>query len=76
MSALSVEEIKEMLKQENEEFARIYRKHRDLDVKIAELEAQRHLTPEEEIQEKTMKKDKLRLKDQMADMIKEYQASQ
>ena len=30
----------------------------------------------EEIQEKTMKKDKLRLKDKMAEMIKEYQANQ
>jgi uncharacterized protein YdcH (DUF465 family) len=76
MSALSVQEIKKILKNENEEFARIYRKHRELDEKITELEELRHLTPEEEIQEKTMKKDKLRLKDQMADMIKQYQARQ
>ena len=75
MPVLSFEKAKEILKDENEEFARIYRKHRKLDEKITELEGRRYLTPEEEIQEKTMKKDKLRLKDKMAEMIKEYQAS-
>lgn len=75
MPSVSVEEVKEILIKDNEEFARIYRKHRELDEKVAVLEELHHLTPEEEIQEKTLKKDKLRLKDQMADMIKEYQAS-
>ena len=76
MPSLSFEKAKEILKDENEEFARVYRKHRELDEKIMELEERRYLTPEEEIQEKTMKKDKLRLKDKMAEMIKEYQANQ
>ena len=75
MSALSFEEAKEILKNENEEFARIYRKHRDLDKQLLELEERRFLTPDEEIQEKKMKKDKLRLKDRMAEMIKDYQTS-
>jgi hypothetical protein len=75
MPSVFVEDIKDILIKENEEFARIYRKHRELDEKVAELEELHHLTPEEEIQEKTMKKDKLRLKDQMSEMIKEYQAS-
>jgi hypothetical protein len=76
MSSLSFEEVKEILKSQNEEFARIYRKHRELDEKIFELENRRYLTPEEEILEKKMKKDKLRLKDEMAEMIREYQAKQ
>ncbi len=75
MSSVSFEEAKEILKQENEEFARIYKKHRDLDDRITELEERRYLTPEEEIQEKKLKKDKLRLKDKMAEMVKEYQES-
>jgi uncharacterized protein YdcH (DUF465 family) len=75
MPSVSVEEVKEILVKENEEFARIYRKHRELDEKVTELEELHHLTPEEEIQEKTMKKDKLRLKDQMSEMVKAYQAS-
>ena len=76
MPSLSFEEAREVLKQENEEFARIYEKHRKLDEEVGVLEEQRHLTPEEEVREKKLKKDKLRLKDHMADMIKMHQASQ
>lgn len=76
MPSLTFEEAREILKNENEEFARIYRKHRELDEQVVELEDRRFLTPEEEILEKKIKKDKLRLKDKMAEMIREYQASQ
>ncbi|MBD3306681.1 DUF465 domain-containing protein [candidate division KSB3 bacterium] len=72
---MSFEEAKEVLKNESEDFARIYRKHRELDKKILELEERRFLTPDEELQEKRMKKDKLRLKDKMAEMIKAYQTN-
>ena len=76
MPSLSFEETKEVLKQNNEEFARIYDKHRKLDEEVTLLEERRFLTPDEELREKQLKKDKLRLKDQMAEMIKMYQASQ
>ena len=64
------DEAKEMLKQENEEFARIYRKHRELNEELLVLEGKKDLTPDEESREKTIKKDKLRLKDDMAEMIR------
>jgi uncharacterized protein YdcH (DUF465 family) len=73
MPSLCFEEAKEVLKQQNEEFARLYRKHRKLDEDLKELEERRYLTPNEEVQEKKMKKDKLRLKDEMAEMIRVYQ---
>ena len=73
MPSLSFEETKEILKQNNEEFARIYQKHRVLDKEVTILEERRYLTPEEELREKQLKKDKLRLKDQMAEMIRMYQ---
>lgn len=76
MPSLTFEEAREILKNENEEFARIYRKHRELDEQVVELEERRFLTPEEEVLEKKIKKDKLRLKDKMAEMIREYQSSQ
>jgi uncharacterized protein YdcH (DUF465 family) len=76
MPSLSFEEAKEILKQENEDFARIYQKHRQLDAEVAVLEERRYLTPEEEVREKQLKKDKLRLKDKMAEMVKMYQANQ
>ncbi len=70
---VSFEDAKEILKNENDEFARVYRKHRELDERIAHLEEQRFLTPEEEVEEKQLKVDKLHLKDKMAEMVKEYQ---
>jgi uncharacterized protein YdcH (DUF465 family) len=73
MPSLCFEEAKEILKQENEDFARLYRKHRKLDEDLKELEIRRYLTPEEEMLEKKMKKDKLRLKDEMAEIIRVYQ---
>ena len=73
MPSLCFEEAKEILKQENEDFARLYRKHRRLDEDLNELEVRRYLTPEEEMLEKKMKKDKLRLKDEMAEIIRVYQ---
>ena len=76
MPSLSVEEVKNVLKQENEEFARIYQKHRQLDEEVTALEERRYLTPDEELREKQLKKDKLRLKDKMAEMIRVYQAHQ
>lgn len=75
MPSLTFEEAKEILKNENEEFARIYRKHRELDEQVVELEERRFLTPEEEILEKKIKKDKLRLKDKMAEMVRDYQST-
>ncbi len=69
------ENVIETLKNENDEFARVYRKHRELDERIAHLEEQRFLTPEEEVEEKQLKVDKLHLKDKMAEMAREYQGT-
>lgn len=75
MPSVSFEEARELLRQQNEEFARIYEKHRTLDEEVRLLEERHLLTPEEEVREKQLKKDKLRLKDKMAEMIKVYQES-
>ena len=75
MTSLAFDEVKEILKNENEEFARMYRKHREMDERVTVLEQQPHLTIEEEVEEKQLKVDKLHLKDKMAEMIKQYQAS-
>jgi len=75
MTSLAFDEVKEILKNENEEFARVYRKHREMDERVTVLEQQPHLTIEEEVEETQLKVDKLHLKDKMAEMIKQYQAS-
>jgi hypothetical protein len=66
------EEIVELLKRENEEFRRLYQEHRELDNQIAELSRKHYLTPEEEVEEKRIKKEKLYRKDRIAEMIRQY----
>lgn len=69
---LSFEEAKQVLLQNNEEFQKLYYKHRELDDKIVSLEEFQFLEPEDELREKQLKVDKLRLKDRMAEMINVY----
>ena len=58
------------LKQENAHFAKIFEKHNELDDKIAEVDAGReHM---DQIELETLKKEKLKLKDEAYAMILEY----
>ena len=58
------------LKQENAHFAKIFEKHNELDDKIAEIEAGREHASDFELE--TMKKEKLKLKDEAYALIMEY----
>jgi len=73
MAEESMEELQRRLEMESEEYARLKKKHRELDVKLQQLEEKRYLAPEEELEVKKMKKEKLRLKDQMTEMLRVYQ---
>ncbi len=66
------EEIVELLKKDNDEFRRLYQEHRELDNQLTELSRKHYLTPEEEVEEKRIKKEKLQRKDRIAEMIREY----
>jgi uncharacterized protein YdcH (DUF465 family) len=58
------------LKQENAHFAKIFEKHNELDDKIADVEAGReHM---ESLDLETLKKEKLKLKDEAYAMIMEF----
>ena len=58
------------LKQENAHFAKIFEKHNELDDKIADVEAGReHM---EGLDLETLKKEKLKLKDEAYAMIMEF----
>lgn len=66
------DEIVEFLKKENEEFKKLSEEHRNLDLLLAKIDSKRYLTPEEEVERKTVQKQKLFKKDRMAQMIREY----
>ena len=58
------------LKQENAHFAKIFEKHNELDDKIAEVEnGKEHIS---DIELESMKKEKLKLKDEAYALILEY----
>ncbi len=66
------QEIIEKLKQENEDFRKLSDEHHSLDVQIQEIDKKVYLTPEEDVERKKMAKQKLHLKDLMAEQIRDY----
>lgn len=68
------EELKAHLTATNPEFSRLAGQHSELARKLDLLEAQSHLTDEEQLEETRLKKLKLRLKDQMEAIMSEYRS--
>lgn len=69
---MTEKEIQEILMQENEEFKRLFQKHRELDAHLLDMSKKPYLTSDEEIEKKRMQKEKLMKKDKMAELIREY----
>ena len=65
-------EIKEHLLQSSEEFRRLMQQHLSYDEELSKLIHKSFLSEEEEVKEVTLKKLKLRVKDQMEMMIYHY----
>ena len=61
------------LKQQNAHFAKIFEKHNELDQKVEDAEAGR--IPMTDVELETLKKEKLRLKDEAYKMIIDYKKS-
>jgi len=72
---LKEREIVEFLKKENDEFKKLSEEHRSLDVLLAEIDSERYLTSEEEVERKKLQKQKLLKKDRMAELVRDYKKS-
>jgi len=70
--AISESELTENLKKENAEFRKLSAEHDDLKKKIKDLEKNKLLTPEQEIEIARLKKIKLKGKDKIHHMLLEY----
>ncbi|MBI5074434.1 MAG: DUF465 domain-containing protein [Nitrospirae bacterium] len=66
------QEIMAKLLQEDEEFRKVSDEHHHLDMQLIEVDKKVYLTPEEDIERKKLAKQKLHLKDKMAEMVREY----
>jgi len=68
------DELKAHLMQSDEEFRLLADQHAQFHTQLEALEAKSHLTPEEEVEEHRLKKLKLRIKDQMNEILGRHRA--
>jgi len=70
------EELKAHLMATNEEFRSLAEQHCRFHKELEDLEAKAYLSPDEEAEEHRLKKQKLRLKDQMNSIMARYRTQQ
>ena len=70
------QDLKQHLMGTNDEFRRLATEHQSYKEKLQQLASKTYLTDQEQFEEVRLKKLKLRLKDQMEQMIQHYRKSQ
>jgi uncharacterized protein YdcH (DUF465 family) len=70
------DELKAHLMATNDEFRALAAQHAQFHKQLEELEAKAHLSEQEQMEEVRLKKQKLRLKDQMNAILARYRAQQ
>jgi uncharacterized protein YdcH (DUF465 family) len=66
------EELKQRLLRTNDEFRQLATQHHDLDERIHNLATRPYLSEPEQLEEATLKKRKLQLKDQMESILRQH----
>jgi uncharacterized protein len=67
-----VQDLKNLLLETNDGYRRLASQHHELDERLVQLEAKHYLSEEEQLEEVTLKKRKLHLKDQMEAILREH----
>ncbi len=70
--AVDTHELRERLLQSDHEFRDLATRHHELDERLHELASRHFLTEPEQLEETQIKKQKLRLKDRMEDILRHY----
>jgi uncharacterized protein YdcH (DUF465 family) len=68
--AVDTHELRERLLQTDHEYRDLATRHHDLDERLHELSTRHFLTEPEQLEEAQIKKQKLRLKDRMEDIVR------
>ena len=76
MDVTQQDDLKAHLMATDEHFRELAGRHSELDRKVAELEEKHALSEEEQIEEVRLKKLKLSIKDEMAEILSRYKAQQ
>jgi uncharacterized protein YdcH (DUF465 family) len=70
--AVDTHELKERLLQSDHEYRDLATRHHELDERLHELSTRHFLTEPEQLEEAQIKKQKLRLKDKMEDIVRHH----
>lgn len=73
MSAAEAQEVKDLLLQRDDQFRQLFEQHSRLDNRLLELTSRPYLSDSEQLEQITLKKQKLRLKDQMEQIVRQYE---
>ncbi len=74
MHSANVQELKELLLKTDEEFRQLATQHHELDDRLHELSGKSYLSEPEQVEEITLKKRKLQLKDRMEDILRRHRS--
>ena len=73
MNAAEAQELKSLLLHSHDDYRQLAEQHHQLDTRLHELTDKPYLSPNEQVEEATLKKRKLALKDRMEQITREYQ---
>lgn len=68
--------LKEYLLQSDQEFRELFNQHHELEEHLQQFSSKAYLTEQEQVEEVTIKKRKLYLKDRMADIMRKHREHQ
>jgi uncharacterized protein YdcH (DUF465 family) len=68
----NVQDHRYMLLQTDDEFRQLAARHKELEQRLSELAGKPHLTEPEHLEQSTIKKRKLQLKDRMEDIVRRF----
>lgn len=66
-------DISQILYEQNQEFRSLFEEHRTLEHRLSELSSRLYLSDQEQVEEVTLKKKKLALKDRMQELMRKHQ---
>lgn len=72
MQTENVQELKELLLKTDEEFRQLATQHHELDDRLHQLSSKPYLSEPEQVEQVTLKKRKLHLKDRMEDILRRH----
>ena len=72
MQTANVQELKELLLKTDEEYRQLATQHHELDDRLHALSVKPYVTEPEQVEEVTLKKRKLHLKDKMEDILRRH----